>query len=79
MRLCRREHHVARADQLDLSLIRSLAGWWAERANQDKTDAISIIRIGLNVDDMSVEDDDLLWIKLACHPCSPKHEAIGLR
>jgi hypothetical protein len=78
VRLCRREDHVARADQLDLSLIGAFAGWRPERTNQDQSNTFRVVGIRFDVDNVSVENDDLARIELDRSPGSPEHQAIGL-
>ena len=74
----RPEDHVARTDQLDFSLIGTPAGWRAKRTNQDQADPFWVVRIGRNLDNVSIENNDLARIKLARGPRLPEREAIRL-
>ena len=65
MRRSRAERHVARADHLDPALIRIPPRRWPESGNQREADALRIVGIGRNVDDVAVENDDLSLLKLA--------------
>jgi hypothetical protein len=78
VRLRRREDHVARTDQPNLSLIRVRAWWWPERPDQAEADAGRVVRIRLNLDDVPVEDDFLSCPKLVRGQRLPEHQAVGL-
>jgi len=72
------EDHVARADQLDFSLIGILAGWRAKRTDQDQANTFRVVRKWRDLDNVSVENIDPPWIELASGARLSEHEAIGL-
>ena len=74
----RREHHVARADQLDRSLVGCSARRRTERAHQHDPHSVGVVGVRPHVGDVSVEHDDLSWIELACRHRIAEREAKGL-
>jgi hypothetical protein len=74
----RPEEHVARATQLDLALV-GLGAWRRpESPDQDKANALRVVRIRRYLDNVAVKHHDLSDLKLFRRSRSPEHEAIGL-
>jgi len=78
VRRCRPEHHVARADHLDPPLIRTPTRRRPESRNERDANALRIVGIGRDTDDVTVENDDLSLVKLARSYGRTEHQAVGL-
>jgi hypothetical protein len=59
VRYGRAEHHVARAYQLDSAVIRIASRRRSKRSNERKTDEFRIVRIGRDLNNVPVQNDDL--------------------
>jgi hypothetical protein len=78
VRCGRREHHVAGTDQFDLALIWILPWGRPESANQRKTDAVGVVRVGRGSNNVSVQNNDLPLAQLACPYCRTERKAVRL-
>ena len=78
MRYCRPEHHVSRADDLDLALIR--IGPWrrTEGTHKRKPHASRVVWIGGDSDNVSIQNDDLPLVKITRGERCTKSQAVRL-